>query len=505
MSQLALQTPLKIELASKIRWAFQKKEELGVKILILVGGRGSTKSTAAADVVLAKCQAGERWCCAREFLNSISDSCQAMLEEEIERIGFHGFQNKATEIEHVSGGLIFHKGLARNPASIKSIVADGIWIEEGETLSEKTLKVLSASFRISAAKKAKAKKEGKQAKTPDIIITMNRGNSKDPIAQEYLKSAEMDIKKQGWYADEDVLVVEVNYTDIPKSWFLSSGLEMERKRDERLMSRQEYEHKWLGAYNDTIDNAIIRPEWFDACIDAHEVLKHLGEWGLGQHRVSFDPADVGDDPEALAYMRGNILIEAEHSDSKDIEEACNWACSFANEKRVDTFTWDCDGMGIGLKSQVSSAFKGSNIIIDQFKGSEGAWNPDDIYQKTDNEQAESKTNKETFANQRAQFYTLLADAMFKTYLAVTKGRYYPVDELFSISSKIKHKTVLRSELCSIPRKYIASGRVQLMTKAEMLQKNISSPNIADCVMMLQKPAYVKPKPKKLKPMRGWGA
>ena len=167
---------IKIKLANKVRFAFKKKAELGVKTLILVGGRGSTKSTAAADVVLAKVQAGERWCCAREFLNSISDSCQAMLEEEIERIGFQGFDVKATEVAHSSGGMIFHKGLARNPASIKSVVADGIWIEEGETLSDKTLKVLSASFRISAAKKERASKLGQVAKVPDLIITMNRGN-----------------------------------------------------------------------------------------------------------------------------------------------------------------------------------------------------------------------------------------------------------------------------------------------------------------------------------------
>ncbi len=494
-----------IALANKIRWAFQKKEELGVKILILVGGRGSTKSTAAADVVLAKIQSGERWCCAREFLNSIEDSCQAMLEEEIERIGFEGFTVLNGKIKHASGGEGFHKGLARNPASIKSVVADGIWIEEGETLSDKTLKVLSASFRISAGKKAKAVKHGKKVKTPDIVITMNRGSSKDPISLEYLSHAESTIAKQGWYADENTLVVEVNYTDIPKQWFLSSGLEEERQRDERLMGKAEYEHKWLGKYNDTIENAIILPEWFDACIDAHEKLASMGRWDVGQERVSFDPSDVGSDPEALAYMKGNVIFEAMSADAKDIEEATNWACSYANDKRVDTFTWDCDGMGIGLKSQVSGAFKGRKIEIDQFKGSEGAFMPDDVYQPIDDEQrSKTKTNQETFTNQRAQFYWNLRDKMFKTWQAVEKGRYFPVDEMISISSKIKHKVLLRAELCSVPRKYIASGRIQLLTKAEMLKKDIPSPNVGDCVMMLQKPVAINKPVTKLPPMRRWG-
>ena len=494
---------IKIKLANKVRFAFKKKAELGVKTLILVGGRGSTKSTAAADVVLAKVQAGERWCCAREFLNSISDSCQAMLEEEIERIGFQGFDVKATEVAHSSGGMIFHKGLARNPASIKSVVADGIWIEEGETLSDKTLKVLSASFRISAAKKERASKLGQVAKVPDLIITMNRGNSKDPMSVEYLKPAEATIKRQGWYADEDVLIVEINYNDIPKQWFESSGLDAERKRDERLMSKPEYSHKWLGGYNDSIENAIILPEWFDACIDAHKKLSGLGDWELGQERIAFDPSDVGNDPEAIAHIKGNVILDAMSADARDVEEACNWACGYANEKRVDAFTWDCDGMGVGLKSQVSRSFKGKRIDTEQFKGSNGAYEPDEVYQSEHDKEDRPKTNKDTFQNQRAQFYIYLRDKMFNTWLAVEKGRHFPSSELISFSSDIKHIDLLRSEVCSIPRKYIASGRIQLLTKAEMLTKGITSPNIADCVMMLQKPVRVDKPLAKLPPMRAW--
>lgn len=495
---------IKIEIAQKVRWAFKKKEDLGVKILILIGGRGSTKSTAAADVVLAKVQGGERWCCGREFLNSIEDSCQAMLEEEIERIGFNGFEVQNSKIRHASGGEIFHKGLARNPASIKSIVADGIWIEEGETLSDKTLKVLSASFRVSAGKKSKAKRQGKKAKIPDILITMNRGSSKDPISLEYLSNAETTIAKQGWYADENILIVEINFNDIPEQWFKTSGLEEERVRDHRLMSKAEYDHKWLGKYIDTIENAIIMPEWFDACVDAHIKLEKLGRWDAGQERIAFDPSDVGSDPEALAYQKGNVVYEAMSADAKDIEEACNWACSYSNEKRVDAFTWDCDGMGIGLKSQVSTAFKGKKIEVDQFKGSEGAFEPDDIYQEIDSESKQkTKTNQETFSNQRAQFYWSLRDKMFKTWLAVEKGRFFSVDEMISFSSQIKHIALLRAELCSVPRKFIASGRIQLLTKAEMLKKSITSPNIGDCVMMLQKPVSVEKPLTRLPPMRSW--
>jgi hypothetical protein len=76
--------------------------------------------------------------------------------------------------------------------------------------------------------------------------------------------------------------------------------------------------------------------------------------------------------------------------------------------------------------------------------------------------------------------------MFKTYLAVEKGKYFPPDELISFSSGIKELVGLRAEICRIPRKYSNSnGKIQILSKPEMKAKKIKSPNMADVVMMLQ--------------------
>ncbi len=472
---------LKIECVEKLGVFIQKKK----RIKIIIGGRASTKSTFAADYVLSQVSMGKKWCCAREFLNSIEESVHALLVEEIERCGFTGFDPDGSIITHASGGRIFHKGLARNIASIKSVVTDGLWIEEGETLSKKTISVLTASIRVSAGKAKKARESGEEIAVPEIWITMNRGSRKDPVSEAFLRHAEVDLAKSGYYEDDNMMIMEVNYTDIPKQWFIDSGLEPERASDERNMTPAEYNHKWHGAYNDSIDNAIIQQEWFDACIDAHE---KLGFKPMGQEKVAYDPSDVGDDPEALAHMHGVVVLEAMSADARDIEEATDWACSYANSVKPDAFIWDCDGMGIGLKRQVSMAFNGKKIESHQFKGSESAWMPDEIYEPTEDEKkAEAKTNIETFANQRAQFYWMLRDRMFKTWLAVERGKYINPDELISFSSSITHMDLLRAEVCRIPRKFIASGRIQLMTKQEMLAKKIPSPNISDCLMMLMKP------------------
>ncbi len=92
-----------------------------------------------------------------------------------------------------------------------------------------------------------------------------------------------------------------------------------------------------------------------------------------------------------------------------------------------------------------------------------------------------------FANLRAQMYWRLRDRIFKTYLAVEKGRYYSPDELISFSSSISELTALRSEICRIPRKPVSSGKIQILSKDEMKKLGIKSPNMADAVMMLQLP------------------
>ncbi len=468
----------RIKCVDKLGVLLQKKK----RIKMLVGGRASTKSTFVADAVLAKVSGGETWCCGREFQNSIDDSVHSMMKGEIERCGFHGFDYKANRILHSSGGEIFYKGLARNITSLKGLNnLKGLWIEEGESLSAETIKVLTASVRLSAAEAAKLKLEGKSLDVPEIWITLNRGSSKDPIAQKFLARAEKELSRCGYYEDDALMIVEINYPDVPKSWFLESGLEQERLDDERNMTRAEYRHKWHGEYSDTIDNAIIDPDWFDACIDAHV---KLGIDAVGQERVAYDPADTGD-AKAVGYMHGVVVKDVQQTNQGLIDTATDWACSFANDIKPDVFTWDCDGMGAGLSRQISEAFSGKKIEVVQFKGSEAADRPDAI---PDSQQhvKDPKSNKQLYINKRAQYYFELRDRMKRTFLAVTQGKYVNPDEIISFSSEIKDIGQLRAEVCRIPRKFASSGRLQLMTKAEMLKMGIDSPNMSDVVMMLMR-------------------
>jgi phage terminase large subunit len=487
---LAQSSKIKLEVSAPLVRLLKAK----TRIKIAVGGRGSYKSTGIGDIMLMFADYGERICCAREFQNSIDDSVHENLKLEIARLGLEDkFDILSTEIRGRHGGEIVYKGLARNITSLKSLAGiKKLWIEEGESVSENSLRVLTPSIRSTAANNV-----SELHQPPEIWISMNRGSSKDAIAKKYLSRAEASLAKQGWYEDELMTVVQTNWRDCPQ-WF-PPELAIEREDDLKNLSRAEYDHIWEGAYSDTVPDAIIEPAWFDACIDAHLTL---GFEPLGQERVAYDPADTGDE-KAVAYSHGSVVLDVRGTTNGRIDSATDWATTFAIERRPDVFTWDSDGMGAGLLSQITTALTGKKIAIEAFRGSEAADHPERLYQRTDSDVKQSKTNRETFLNRRAQYYWTLRDRMYRTYMAIEKGeRTVSPDDLISFSSNIEEIGALRAELCRIPRKYNNSGRIQLKSKPEMLKDGIESPNRADAVMMLMRQVDVVSKPVKIN-FKGW--
>ena len=305
----------------------------------------------------------------------------------------------------------------------------------------------------------------------------NPRSSADPFSQRFIIPFQKELDRDGYYEDDLHMVIVCNYADNP---FFPAVLDQEREYDFLHKSRAEYDHIWLGKFNDTVDDAIIPVEWFDAAIDAH---KKLGIKPKGAIVASHDPSDEGPDDKAVAIRHGILFTDIETKDTGDCNDGCDWATQIAIDKGCDLFTWDCDGMGVSLKRQVSNTFKGKKCEVRMFKGSMGADNPDKAYDPG-SEIKETKTNKETFRNKRSQFYWRLRDRFFATYRAVVKEEYVDPDELISISSGIKNIAKLRSEVCRIPLKNNHSGLIQIMPKDEMLTKHqIPSPNMADCLMM----------------------
>lgn len=468
------QPTIRVEVAAKILPLIQKPKMMKVA----VGGRGGTKSVAFADVFLRYCDAGERLCCAREHQNTIEDSVHALLKDRIDKKGIdERYVVEANKIYSWSGGEIFYRGLSRNITGFKS--AHGIkrlWIEEGQGLSEDTIITVLPTIR----------EEGSE-----IWISANRGASNDAFSRLILKQAEKDLQGQGYYEDDEVLIVEINWWDNP--WF-PEGLDKLRRKQKLTMTTAMYEHVWNGAYSDTVEDAIIEPEWFDACIDAHEKLGFKPE---GIEIVSYDPFDGGQDAGGLAHRHGSVFVHVDESEEGRVNENCDWALDYAQEVKPDAFIWDGDGVGAGLKRQITTALGEKKVDIHMFGGGKAIANPKQKYDPTPDMVMKAKTNQETFYNRRAQRYWNLRDRVYRTYLAIQDGTYTDPGELISFSSKIKKLDQLRAELCQIPRKRGGTGKIQLKTKLEMEAMGIDSPNMADACMQTMDVESIKVKRKKL--------
>jgi phage terminase large subunit len=448
---------------------------------IAYGGRGAAKSNTFAKMLIKKSvKESAKVGCLREFQNSIDDSVYSLISEEIKLLRAPGFDIRKSYIDNKRGGGFRFKGLARSIESVKS--AHGFkyfWLEEGQFISKESLKTLTPTLR---------------EEDSELWISANPMNSSDPFSQRFIIPFESELERNGIYEDDLHLIVKINYDDNP--WFPGS-LEMERQYDYETLPRALYDHIWLGAFNDSVENSLIMAEWFDACVDAH---KELGFEPVGMKLASHDPSDKGPDSKGFAYRHGSVVLDVQEKINGDITDGCKWATGLAVNHRVDSFTWDCDGMGVGLNGDIERVFRGKHTKLTQFKGSEGVDFPDQIFESTPGIQ-EQKTNKHAIKNKRAQYYYRLRKLIHNTYLAVVEGKYIDPDELISFDSSIKCLNKLKSELCKMPIKPNGRGLFELYTKAEMKTKfKFNSPNLGDSVMMLTKTPHIGKIDKSYRPM-----
>lgn len=438
------------------------------KIIVLVGGRSSAKSETIGRLMLQKCQTESAdVLCGREYQNSIDESVHKLFKGLISSIPVPGFNILERKIDCTTGGGIRFKGLARSPSSIQSFQDfKYFWGEEAHAFSQETIDIIIPTIRS----------EGYQ-----LFFTANPQSSADPFSKRFILPFLGDLNARGIYEDEMHLVIVMNWRDNP--WH--GELEPQRVWDFQNLSRAKYDWIWEGAFNDSVENALIMAEWFDACIDAHKVLGFKPE---GIRFSSHDPSDTGPDDKGYAFRHGSVLLDLQEKIDGDINEGADWALDLSINHNSDAFTWDCDGMGVGLNRQVTRAFNGKPTVISMFKGSESVDRPDAIFDPTEKSPVQDKKiNKDAVKNKRAQYYYELRQRIYRTYLAVVKGEYQDPDTLISFDSTLPLIPALRSELCRMPIKPNGVGKFELYTKPEMKSKfKFKSPNLSDSVMMLMR-------------------
>jgi len=439
---------------------------------ILIGGRGSGKSQSVGDICLMDAQTkGIKTACFREYQVTMDDSVLSLLSGEIERLGLQGFNVQANAIQHGGEDVFKFRGLARNPEGIKSMYGfKRFWVEEAQTISSDSLKALTPTLRVEDS---------------EIWMTANPRSIADPFSQRFIKPFEKQLRSEGYYEDDMHLIIWINFNDNP---FFPAVLEQERAYDQANLTTALYRHIWLGEFYDEVEDTIIPVDWFESAIDSHIKLGWKAE---GAIIASHDPSDTGGDSKGYAVRHGNVVLNVTEKITGESADGMDWALDLALSDRADYFVWDCDGLGVSLKRQVDAALENKKIDYVMYKGSESPEDADQPY--SDGGSQRAKSNRETFANKRAQYYWRLRDRFEATHRAVSKGEYINPDEMFSLSSSIEKLDQLRSEVCRIPLKRTNSGKIQIMSKIEMAKKpyEIPSPNMGDALMM----AMYRPKPK----------
>lgn len=239
---------------------------------------------------------------------------------------------------------------------------------------------------------------------------------------------------------------------------------------------QEVERDYSGA----VEGVIIRAEWARALLDAHKFLAHLGDWTAGEKIGGQDVADGGGDRNAYVARHGALMCRAQ-AWAGEAGDAAARALEYAVEDQIQELDYDCIGVGTGFKVGVNvlkeTGAWPSRLRVMPWDASAEVLNPDDPVIPND---LESPTNKDVYENLKAQAWFAFRARCWKTFLAVTRGAVYPIEELASVPSDMENAQQVIMELSQpVKKTSLSSGKTVVDKKPD----GATSPNLADGTVM----------------------
>lgn len=417
---------------------------------LLKGGRfsGKTHDAAGMAAFLAR-NYSVRFLCIRQFQNRISDSVYTVVKEKIEAAGWESeFDIGVSSIRHKKTGSEFlFYGIARNLNDIKGTEGvDICWIEEGEGLTEEQWSVIDPTIRKGGA---------------EVWILWN-----PHLITDFVQA------KLPLLLGDDCLIRHINYTENP---FLSDTAKAKAERLKNV-DPDAYRHIYLGVPLDSDEGAVIKRAWVHSAIDAHLTVD--ADW-TGRKCIGYDVADDGDDKNANAGIDGSIicLLDEWKGGEDELRESAARTKQNAEKIGADVIGYDSIGVGAGTGSHLNSMGWRRHF---KFNAAGKVERPDRNYGDT------KISNKDFFANLKAQAWWMLADRFRNTHLAVTKGATFRAEEMISIdSSRIDSKLLdrLGIELATPLRDYDNQGKVKVESKKDLAKREVKSPNLADAVVI----------------------
>lgn len=242
------------------------------------GGRGSGKSHFFAEMVIERSLMEKTdVVCIREVQRTLNQSVKKLLELKIIDLGVgEYFDVQESVIKSKHGGMIIFQGMQNHTAdSIKSLEGyDIAWVEEAQTLSQKSLDMLRPTIR----------KAGSQ-----LWFSWNPNSEKDPV----------DALLRCDNPPPNSIVIKANYMDNP---WLPDELKLEMAYDQKR-DTDKFRHVWLGDYARNSEARVFKNWKVDEFDAPNGTIFRLGaDWGF-----SVDPSCL-----VRCYVDGrNLYVDYE--------------------------------------------------------------------------------------------------------------------------------------------------------------------------------------------------
>lgn len=244
------------------------------------------------------------------------------------------------------------------------------------------------------------------------------------------------------------------------------------------------------SYTASVSGVVIPYEWIEASVDADIVL---GLNFKGEKRGALDVADEGKDKNAFAGADGRLLEYLEEWSGKgsDIMETVKRAHQICASEGYNTYRYDADGLGAGVRGDARTINErdGTDIEVEQFRGSGAVLNPEQEIPTLHNDESYKdkkvvRTNQDYFKNRKAQGWWYLRMRFLATFRAVTTG-VMPDDPrlLISLSGRLPLLQRLKLELTQPTYIKDPTGKIVI----DKAPDGTKSPNLGDSVMILFAP------------------
>ena len=238
-------------------------------------------------------------------------------------------------------------------------------------------------------------------------------------------------------------------------------------------------------YSASVEGIVIPGAWVRAAIGAREKLR-LGV--NGERGMALDVADEGLDMNAVAKTHGIEIQRTLEWSGKgaDLFATAERCFALCDEEGYKGFRYDADGLGAGIRGDarvINDRRKAQNVrqlSVIGFRGSEAVVDPDGIVEGTKGSPGDKgRTNKDYFANRKAQAWWSLRRRFERTYQWVVNDRECDPDEIISISKACPNHLKLVAELSQPTFSTNGVGKIVIDKKPN----GMKSPNLADAVVI----------------------